>query len=86
MRSLIFASALFLMAAPAVVTAAPSSADDLVILSVAPRDPSVKPEIMLVPAKGITQTAKVQHAVAVTPAAKVEGETEEASAQWSSLR
>jgi len=43
------AAILLLTALPMIALAAPTEGDDVVILSVAPRDPSVKPEILLTP-------------------------------------
>ena len=51
MRSIILAAAALLLALPMIASAAASDDDGIVILSVEPRDPGVKAEILLTPAK-----------------------------------
>ena len=53
------AAILFLIALPMIALAAQPESDDVVILSVAPRDPSVKPEIILTPRKAPKIEAEV---------------------------
>lgn len=51
MRSIILAASALLLVFPMIASAAASDDDGIVILSVVPRDPSVKPEFLLTPAK-----------------------------------
>ena len=79
MRS--FSFAILILAVPLFAAMAHPDDDGIVILSVTPRDPGVKPEILLTPAKKIASTSKaesfaessVQLAETAQPAQKPQG-------------
>ena len=60
MRYTAILTSMLVLAAPLIAAAADSTDDGIVILSVTPRDPAVKGEILLTPAKKTTASTKTR--------------------------